>query len=119
MSVAAYQRVRAIAESPRNTEFRLVTQITGEMIAAQQAHLAGADLMATLHRNREMWGAFASACGAPGNALPNELRAGIISLALWVDRFTTKVMTGQEPLDELIGMNRVLLDGLSPQQAAA
>jgi flagellar biosynthesis activator protein FlaF len=119
MSVSAYQRVRAIAESPRNTEFRLVTQITGEMIAANEAGLTGSDLMATLHRNREMWSAFASACGTPGNALPDTLRAGIISLALWVDRFTTNVMTGREPLDELIGVNRFLLEGLAPEQAAA
>lgn len=119
MSVAAYQRVRTIAESPRNTEFRLVSQITGEMIAARDAELRGADLMSTLHRNREMWAAFASACGASGNALPGELRAGIISLALWVDRFTSDVVTGREPIDELIGVNRLLLEGLAPQALPA
>lgn len=119
MSLSAYQRVKTIAESPRNTEFRLVSQITGEMIAARDAGRKGADLMSALHRNREMWGAFSSACGAPGNALPDALRASIISLALWVDRFTTDVVTGREPIDELIDVNRMLLEGLAPEQMAA
>lgn len=119
MSLSAYQRVRTIAESPRNMEFRLVTQITGEMMAARDAGLQGAALMPTLHRNREMWGAFASACGAPGNGLPAELRAGIISLALWVERFTSQVVTGTEPLEDLIEVNRQLLEGLAPVQMAA
>lgn len=119
MSLATYQRVRTIAESPRNTEFRLVSQITGAMIAAQDAGLQGAALMATLHRNREMWAAFSSACAAPGNELPPQLRAGIISLALWVDRYTSDVVTGREAIDELIGVNRMLLEGLAPEKLAA
>jgi flagellar biosynthesis activator protein FlaF len=119
MSLSAYQRVRTIAESPRNTEFRLVSEITGEMISAADAGLAGTALMPALHRNREMWAAFASACGAPGNELPAELRAGIISLALWVDRFTSEVVTGREPLEDLIGVNRQLLEGLAPEKMAA
>jgi len=119
MSIAAYQRVRTIAESPRNTEFRLVSQITGEMIAARDAGFKGAALMPALHRNREMWSAFSTACGAAGNGLPAELRAGIISLALWVDRFTSEVVTGRDSIDELIGVNRTLIEGLAPEQLAA
>jgi len=119
MSLSAYQRVRTIAESPRHTEFRLVTQVTGEMIAAREAGLTGVALMPVLHRNREMWGAFSSACGAQGNGLPAELRAGIISLSLWVDRFTSDVVTGREPLEDLIEVNRQLLEGLAPEKMAA
>lgn len=119
MSVAAYQRVRTIAESPRATEYRLVSEITGEMIAARDQGLKGAALMPSLHRNREMWSTFSAACGAPGNALDNELRASIISLALWVDRFTTDVVVGRDSIDELISVNRMLIEGLAPSQAAA
>ena len=39
MSVAAYQRVRTIAESPRATEYRLIGQSTGEMIGARDRGL--------------------------------------------------------------------------------
>lgn len=119
MSLASYQRVRTIAESPRNTEFRLVSQITGDMIMAQEAGRKGAELAPALHRNREMWTAFSAACGAQGNALPHELRASIISLALWVDRFTSEVISGHEAVDELISVNRMLLEGLAQEKVAA
>jgi len=119
MSLDAYQRTRKITELPRSTEFRLVSQITAEMISARDAGLKGAGLMAALHRNREMWSTFASACAAPGNALPDTLRAGIISLALWADRFTSDVMANRESVDDLIDVNRMLLEGLAPEKMAA
>ena len=91
----AYQRAISRAESPRDTEHRLLGQITGEMLAAREAKATGAALAAPLHRNREMWSAFATDCGATGNGLPPILRAQIISLALWVDRYTSDVLTGR------------------------
>lgn len=114
MSLNAYQRARSIVESPRATEFRLMSQITGDMMQARDAGLAGAALIPVLHRNREVWGVFASACGATGNELPDQLRASIISIAIWVDRFTSDVMAGRESIDELIDVNRSIAEGLSP-----
>ncbi|MBL7373040.1 flagellar FlaF family protein, partial [Escherichia coli] len=55
-----------------------------------------------------------------GNGLPHELRAQIISLALWVDRFTSDVIAGRERIRELIEVNRMIMDGLrTPHRAAA
>ena len=83
MSLTAYHRARNIVETPRQTERRLMIEITGEMVQARDAgHTKGA-LMPTLHRNREVWRTFGIVCGSVGNALPNGLRASIVSLALW------------------------------------
>lgn len=41
------------------------------------------------------------------------MRASIISLALWVDHFTSDVVTGRESIDDLIAVNRDIIDGLS------
>ena len=119
MSLAAYQRVQTIAEHPRGTEARLIAEITREMNCAWDTGCRGAALMPALHRNREMWSTFAAACGAQGNALPDALRAAIVSLALWVDRHTSEVIAGREPVDALVEVNRELLEGLSPLRAAA
>ena len=119
MSFEAYRRARTIVETPRATERRLIGQIIGDMIAARDAGLRGARLMPVLHRNREMWNTFAAACGAPGNALPDGVRAGIISLGLWVDRHTSEVVAGRETIDALIGINRSILDGLAAEALAA
>ena len=53
MTLTAYQNARSRAETPRAAEFRLMSQITGEMMDAETAGLKGAMLMQPLHRNRE------------------------------------------------------------------
>lgn len=113
MSLSAYQSVRSLSEAPRATEHRLMGQITGEMIVARDAGLKGAALADTLYRNREMWNVFSVDCGTPGNGLPDQLRAGIVSLALWIDRFSSEVIAGHEPIDELIAVNRSIMEGLA------
>lgn len=120
MTLGAYQAARARAETPRSAELRLLGEITGEMMEAEERGLRGALLMSSLHRNRQMWTAFSTDCGITGNGLPGELRAQIISLALWVDRFTSDVVAGREPIRELIEINRVIMEGLrGPQRVAA
>ena len=119
MSLATYQRVRSMAETPRAMEYRLIGQITGELLGAWENGLRGAALMPALHRNREMWSTFSAACAAPGNELPDQLRAAIISLALWVDRFTTDVVAGRDTIEPLVIVNRSILEGLGQGRAVA
>ena len=119
MSVNAYQRVRTMVDDPRATEHRLMSQITGDMISARDQGLTGIQLMPVLHRNREVWEAFSSACAATGNLLPEGLRASIVSIGLWVDRFTSEVVTGRDSIDELISVNRSIIEGLTGGRAPA
>lgn len=112
MSLAAYQRVAHIAETPRRTEQRLFADITGALAAAWENGLRGGALMPALHRNREMWSALSTDCGTTGNGLPDGLRASIISLALWVDRFTSDVVAGRESVEPLLEVNRAMMEGL-------
>lgn len=119
MTLSAYQAARSRAETPRAAEYRLMSEITGEMMDAEAAGLKGAMLMQPLHRNREMWSAFVTDCGAKGNGLPDVLRAQIISLGLWVERFTSDVMAGREPIGELIAVNRTIMEGLRGERLAA
>lgn len=119
MSLNAYQRARAVAETPRAMEYRLMSQITGEMIAARDAGLQYGALMPALHRNREVWSTFSSLCAAPDNQLPAQLRASIISIALWVERHTGQVVRGLESIEDLISVNRALIEGLAHENTAA
>ncbi|MXP10468.1 flagellar biosynthesis regulator FlaF [Pseudoblastomonas halimionae] len=118
MSLAAYQSVRRLSEAPRDTEHRLMGQITGEMINARDAQKEGAQLAEPLHRNREMWNLFSADCAAPGNQLPDQLRASLISLALWVDRFSSEVIAGRESIEDLIDVNRTVMEGLATHRLA-
>lgn len=118
MSLSAYQRTRTITEHPRATECRLMRQITGELIAARDAGLTGLSLKSVLSRNREVWNVFTADCGTGGNKLPVELRASIVSLGLWVERYTSDVMTGRDDIEALIDVNRSLIEGLQPRGSA-
>lgn len=113
MSINAYQRAQAMAERPRAVERRLMTEITREMRRASDEGLCSGALMPVLHRNRELWNAFSAACGGRGNQLPPTMRASVISLALFVDRFTSQVVAGCESIDELIAINLSIIDGLA------
>jgi flagellar biosynthesis activator protein FlaF len=113
MSVNAYRRVQEIAATPRSTEYRLMSEITAEMIAARDAGQSGAALMPALHRNRRAWSTFAALCADDANQLAAELRAQIISLALWVERHTSEVVRSRESVDDLIQVNRAIIEGLA------
>ena len=109
----AYQNARRMGERPRAVEHRLMTEITGEMISARDAGSQMAALMPALHRNREVWSVLSAVCGAEGNLLPAPLRASLISLSIWVDKYTSDVVAGREPIDFLIEVNIAIMEGLA------
>jgi flagellar protein FlaF len=112
MSVTAYQRTRNTIESPRATEHRLMSQITRALIEARDSQIKGAKLAYVLHWNREAWSTFSTLCADSDNKLPASLRASLISLSLWVDRHSSEIMAGRADLDDLIDVNRMIMDGL-------
>jgi flagellar protein FlaF len=46
------------------------------------------------------------------NALPEHLRAQLISLAIWVSRETQRVLRENLPLTDLVEVNRSIMQGL-------
>lgn len=120
MSLQAYQQTAARAESPRQTEYRLFGQVTRALMdAAKCDPMDFAGRVDALDWNRRMWSALAIDCAAPGNALPPPTRAAIISLSLWVGRHTSLVIRGQEQIQDLIDINRMIMQGLSGGSAPA
>ena len=120
MGLQAYQQAAARTENPRDAEYRLFGQVTRALL--QAAETPPEDMngrMEALDWNRRLWSALASDCADPQNVLPDALRAQIISLSLWVSRHTSAVMRREEEIDPLIDINRIMMQGLSGQSAAA
>ena len=120
MSLQAYQRAAEHAEGPKQTEFRLFGLVTRALVDASQADesdLSGR--MRALHWNRRLWTTLAGDCASPANGLPMDLRANIISLSIWVDKHTSDVMQKKLSIQPLIDVNRIIMQGLSGQAAAA
>jgi flagellar protein FlaF len=119
MSVQAYQQASARAESPRDIEYRLFGQVTRALMAA--AELDPSDIagrMDALDWNRRLWSVLAADCRSEGNQLPAQLRAGIISLSLWVNRHTTAIMRNEAGFQPLIDVNKMMMQGLEPRAEA-
>ena len=113
MSLDAYEKRQAAAETPRQTEYRLFGRVTGALIEAKEKGLSGTELMHSLDWNRRVWSTLALDCSMEGNGLPPETRAQIVSLSIYVSKTTSKVVRGQASIDDLISINRIIMEGLA------
>lgn len=120
MSLKAYHQAATRVENPRETEYRLFAQVTLALIEAGKVDARDiSGRIDALDWNRRVWSALSDDCASPGNALPPELRASIISLAIFVGRYTSKVIRGHEPVQLLVDINRSIMQGLMPAPASS
>lgn len=62
---------------------------------------------------RQLWTIFIEDLGNDGNALPEALRASLISIGLWILREIESIDTGKsDNFDGLIEINQMIADGL-------
>jgi flagellar protein FlaF len=113
MTLRAYQNAQRTTEDPRSTEYRLFGQVTGALIDAQQRGIAGGPLAETVDWNRTLWRTLAADCMDDRNALTHDVRAKIVSLSLWVTKYSKQVTREGAPLDPLIEINRTIMQGLT------
>ena len=119
MSLQAYQKASEHAEGPKQTEYRLFGLVTRALMdAAAKDESELSSRMRALHWNRRLWTTLAADCANPDNRLPMDLRANIISLSIWVDKHTSQVMQRKSKIQDLIDVNRIIMQGLSGQMAA-
>ena len=114
MSLRAYQQAATRTENPRETEYRLFGQVTRALMEAAQAPVDDIQTrINALDWNRRVWSALATDCALPENTLPDQLRASIISLSLWVGRHSSAVMRKEEEFEPLVEINRINMQGLA------
>lgn len=114
MSLRAYQKTQRSTEQPRETEYRLFAQVTQALIEANgQGRSNVTVLVDALDWNRRLWSTLATDCASDGNKLPDALRAQIISLSLWVSRFSSDAARSGASLEPLIDVNKSIMAGLS------
>lgn len=112
MSLKAYRNTQVATEDPRQTEYRLFGQVTGALLDAKAKNAEGGKLVEAVDWNRRLWRTLAADCMDDRNSLTQDVRAKIISLSLWVSRYSRSVTRGKAPLDPLIEINRNIMQGL-------
>jgi len=86
--------------------------VTGELIAAQREGRTGGPLAEAVDWNKKMWRTLAADCLDERNKLPDGIRANIVSLSLFVTRYSKDVVRKGAPLEPLIDINRSIMQGL-------
>jgi flagellar biosynthesis activator protein FlaF len=118
--VNAFDRAKMAYSSPasptrtlRGTEYDAFARITHRMKAAHAAGSLGFPALAlALQDNRALWTVLAADVADDGNALPLTLRRQIFALANFVNKFTSRVLTGSAVADALIDINTAIMRGL-------
>ena len=114
MSIKAYQRAATQAESPRDLEYRAFGQATAALVRIKETRERTPTMVAeAIDINRKLWNVLAADCSAPENQLPLTLRGQIISLAMWVARYSREVLRDGADIEPLIDINRTMMEGLA------
>lgn len=124
MSVSAYRRTIAATESPKDIERRILSKINSTLTAhkdqfddagtrAERTSILSGSLKVALSENIRFWSALRVDLLSPDNAYPEELRASLISLSMFVDEQTTKILGGSGSVGVLSDINRSIILGMS------
>ena len=119
MSLTAYQHTLKATENPRDLEYRLFGQVTRALLDAAPLPRTDPKVIDAIDWNRRMWSALAVDFSSVENAMPPQIRAGVISLSMFVARYSSQVMAQAMPFDPLIDINRTIMQGLAAHAAAA
>ncbi len=111
---AAYNQVQNVTENARSVEYRLLSQVTAEMIQASEEGTTIQRRSEALKWNRQVWSAFRLDLVGEDNKLPEDLKSKLISLSFFVDRETVDVLYERTGFTNLIEVNRSVMKGLMP-----
>ncbi len=113
MSLHEHPSALPVDEHPRRTEHRLFSEITRGLMSAGASGAGSPDLHYAVERNCLLWDTLRRDLESEANWLAPELKAKLISLALWVERHSAEVVTGEAEVGPLIAVNRTIMEGLS------
>lgn len=109
----AYGETDRTQSQPRRAEYRVLAQATHRLSrAAEGGGAAFPRLAEALHENLLVWNVLAVDLARPGNALPEALRAGLLSLAVFVVRHTERVLAREADPGILVEINTAVMRGL-------
>jgi len=128
MGIAAYKQTITETETPRQIERRVFTLVTSRLEKFQQEFdsaetgsekldILARGLIHALWQNEQVWMAVRNDLAEPGNELGAELKASLISLALWVERQTALILSGEATLAPLLEVNLNIIRGLEGNRA--
>lgn len=113
----AYSAARGTTRTPRRLEYEALAGISARIRASADAGATGFPaLAAAIHDNRRIWTVFAAQAASSANPLPEQLRAGIISLAEFTFGHSAKVLARTASVDPILEINASIMRGLRDRE---
>ncbi|MEQ8964443.1 MAG: flagellar biosynthesis regulator FlaF [Azospirillaceae bacterium] len=117
MGYDSYRSAQRRTATPTQTEYQVLADMTGRLMSIEDVRSPEAARI--LHENIQIWQTFSDDLMQEGNPLPDQLKAQLISLALWVGRHSRQVMRNGASIAPLIDVNKSIMAGLAQQATAA
>jgi len=114
---SVYKSAQTNKDDPRDVEYRLLAQVTSALIKARENPQDVKERVQAAKWNRDVWAAFRQDLMSDNNQLPQDLRASLVSISLWVDKETLAIMDGRGDIDAAIEINRNIMAGLKPESS--
>ena len=112
-----YGAAATMMRPARDVEYDAFSRVTG-MLRQADPQGRGTEAIAAVAKNNELWTILSADLMSPGNALPDEVKAGLLSLAGFSIRHGHAVMAGKATTDALIEVNTSIMKGLRGEAAA-
>jgi len=100
-------------QTMRAREREAMDRVIGMLRAAQERGPQSRERVDALYYLRRLWMIFINDLKDPNNELPDQLKAGIISIGIWMNKEIDRVRGGQtNDLTPMIEINQLICDGL-------
>jgi flagellar protein FlaF len=112
-----FSYAEVVEDSPREMRARERQAMDKAIQLLRAANNKGAgsrEVVDALFYLRRLWSIFMNDLNNPENELPLQLRAGLISIGIWVNKEIERVRTGKTTdLTAMIEINEIVRDGLT------
>lgn len=101
----------------RDNEYTVFSRVT-RMLREAGPDCKTPEAIMAVHKNNELWTLLAADLSHPDNALPDEIKAGLLSLAGFSVRHGRALLGGAGSIQPLIDINMSIMKGLRGEVAA-
>lgn len=102
--------------SPRDNEYNAFSYVT-RLLRAAQGNQPDAALIYAVYQNDELWTTLAADLADKNNLLPDDVKAGLITLSIFSLKHGRKVVQGAAEVSDLIEVNLSVMKGLRGEAA--
>jgi len=114
MSYDKYQTMQSLTGSSRQGEYRLFADVTKALMEVLEEPKRDKSFYEAIDRNRRLWLVLQMDLSSAENKLPDDVKAQLISLSIWVDRECRQILRDDGDVQAMINVNRSIMEGLAP-----